>query len=258
MLKLIIEGKTHKDLVDKIMSTAAYYGGGYKEDERAPESDADSSLLMHPIDSLANGHPAPDNNVPAVTLPVGPPPPLPAAGSVATQLDVAGSPWDQRIHSSSRAKTAKGTWRIKRNLDKAMLAQVQAEIVQMVQPTAPAMPVTQPVAISPFELGKQPSTIEPVVHTPIIGPSIASQPVAPPVTPPVVGPPCYSLQSFKDNLFNVVSNLINDKKINQAYIEQLKGHFKVSEFWNVLNNEQQCAELFESFCENGLITRGED
>ena len=39
-------------------------------------------------------------------------------------------PWDGRIHSSSKAKVADGTWRQKRNLDPALLSSVTAELKQ--------------------------------------------------------------------------------------------------------------------------------
>lgn len=66
----------------------------------------------------------------AVTAPTAPidlskvQPPVPASA----ELDSAGLPWDKRIHSSSRAKVADGTWRKLRGVDDALVASVEAEL----------------------------------------------------------------------------------------------------------------------------------
>lgn len=44
------------------------------------------------------------------------------------QRDKNGLPWDERIHASTKAMNADGTWRNRRNLDKAILASVTAEL----------------------------------------------------------------------------------------------------------------------------------
>lgn len=54
--------------------------------------------------------------------------PTPPAAPANPNLDANGLPWDKRIHSSSRAKVADGTWRYARNLDKALIATVEAEL----------------------------------------------------------------------------------------------------------------------------------
>lgn len=64
-------------------------------------------------------------------------------------------PWDERIHASTKAKNADGTWRTKRGVDKAEVAKVEAElraiatagagpaasnVVQMPLPSVPPLP----------------------------------------------------------------------------------------------------------------------
>jgi hypothetical protein len=44
------------------------------------------------------------------------------------QLDKNGLPWDERIHSSSKAITEKGEWRAKRNVPADLRAKVEAEL----------------------------------------------------------------------------------------------------------------------------------
>lgn len=81
-------------------------------------------------------------------------------------LDVDGLPWDERIHSTSKAKTKEGKWRIRKNLDKDMLKTVTAQLKGTMQatapvqithsepapatPAAPAVPDFTPVVDSPF------------------------------------------------------------------------------------------------------------
>lgn len=43
-------------------------------------------------------------------------------------IDANGLPWDERIHSGTKALNADGTWRTKRGVDKALVAEVEAEL----------------------------------------------------------------------------------------------------------------------------------
>ena len=67
-----------------------------------------------------------------------------AAPTVSTEVDAAGYPWDERIHSSSRAKTTKGVWKLRRGVDKAIVKQVQAELMGGNQEPAPQQEMAQP------------------------------------------------------------------------------------------------------------------
>lgn len=71
--------------------------------------------------------------------------PAPPVGSV--DLDKNGLPWDARIHAESKAKVADGSWRMKRNLDPAVKATVEAELRQVMG--APAAPLVAPIATIP-------------------------------------------------------------------------------------------------------------
>ena len=82
------------------------------------------------------------------------------AEAVAPSVDRAGMPWDARIHASSKATVADGTWRLKRNVSPELVEQVKAELLQ----SAAAIP---PVA-------ETPAAAVPPVETPAI-------PAVPPV-----------------------------------------------------------------------------
>ena len=113
---------------------------------------------------------------------------LAATQAPGIEVDSAGMPWDYRIHASSRAKVADGTWRQRRNLDPNVLAQVQAEMLQVM-----GLPI--PTAASGSQQEEQPSA-DPIVDStpeqafidavipPPPPPPPAAHAVAVPVPPP--------------------------------------------------------------------------
>jgi hypothetical protein len=87
-------------------------------------------------------------------FPAEPVPGAPAAIAPAVQLDKNNLPWDARIHASSKAINADGSWRAKKMVDAAVVATVEAELratmgapapVATPAPAAPAQPAS-PVA----------------------------------------------------------------------------------------------------------------
>jgi len=81
-----------------------------------------------------------------------------------TELDSAGNPWDSRIHTVKRTKNQNGTWKLRRGVDKNLVAQIAAEraggqhlanvaeaaVAEAVtQPATPATPITLPVTPAP-------------------------------------------------------------------------------------------------------------
>lgn len=96
----------------------------------------------------------------------------PATTPSTPSVDSAGLPWDERIHSSSRALNADGTWRARRGIGNDEKARVEAEL-KGVSPIPPAPAPADPVAPPP------PSSIAPAAPTP---------PPAPPVSPPAAQP----------------------------------------------------------------------
>lgn len=97
-------------------------------------------------------------------------PPVQPAG---IDVDAKGLPWDGRIHASTRAKIADGTWRMKRGVDDTVVNDVTAELRQtmglgvppasvVVPPVpfvAPAVPPAPPASIilPPVPAGAAPS-----------------------------------------------------------------------------------------------------
>lgn len=56
------------------------------------------------------------------------------------EVDSAGKPWDERIHSSSKAKVKNGTWKLKRGVDPSLVNSIEDKA-----PTAPPAPPAQDV-----------------------------------------------------------------------------------------------------------------
>ena len=109
------------------------------------------------------------------------PPPLPpAAPPPGIDVDAAGMPWDGRIHSSSKAKVADGTWRQKRNLDPALLSSVTAELKQTMGLGVVVAPPPAPFAASAVPPAPPTSSIPPAPPIPTPPPSAG---VAPTVSP---------------------------------------------------------------------------
>lgn len=94
-----------------------------------------------PAPDVAAVPPVPPAPTPAVA--VVPPPWAPFSPTIAAPtFDKDGMPWDGRIHSSSKAFLADGTWRQRRNTDPAVVAAVTAELrAAIAAPAAPAAPV---------------------------------------------------------------------------------------------------------------------
>lgn len=85
---------------------------------------------------------------------IAPPPPtsiesLPPAAEPESTLDAAGLPWDERIHSSAKTKTAKGVWKRKRNLPEHVYDQVVAELTGTAPVEAPVPAPDNVVSMQP-------------------------------------------------------------------------------------------------------------
>lgn len=120
--------------------------------------------------SLEEAEPSPEQAFASV-VPVAPAlPPFPPAAldtlKALANVDKGGLPWDERIHSSSKNFTADGNWRKKRGVDEALIAQVEAQLKQLMGlPSPEARPVASvpapptvtvpapPIITAPVELG---------------------------------------------------------------------------------------------------------
>lgn len=115
--------------------------------------------------------PAPPAVAPTASAPPAPPPAsVPASG---VELDADGLPWDARIHQSSKGKTQKNVWKMRKGLnDDAMVNRVKAELLAVVAMALPPVAAPQTPAIP----------TPPAAPVPFV-PPVAPSPPAPPVAP---------------------------------------------------------------------------
>jgi hypothetical protein len=86
------------------------------------------------------------------------------AAAGASELDKDNRPWDGRIDSSAKTKTADGRWKIARNKDKALVDQVKAELTATppvtVETPTPPVTVETPTPPVTVETPTPPVTVE--------------------------------------------------------------------------------------------------
>lgn len=143
--------------------------------------------------------PAPPVPAPPVAA-VPPAPPVPSAPASTVnpvpgvEADSTGLPWDERIHSGTKATNADGSWRKRRGLnDEALIKAVEAELrAGKVAPAASAAPLSQtPTVGTVTEPGESSesrnsgsATFAPVPALPPVSAPSAATAVVPP--PPVI------------------------------------------------------------------------
>lgn len=163
----------------------------------APFTAAVAPVPTAPVEST-DGAPAPTTAFaqPAATslpsaAPAAPPTAPPAASG---ERDSKGMPWDGRIHASSKAKVADGTWRYKRGVDDTVIAPIEAEIRAALGAPAVAVGGAAPAfGAHPFSDVQQLSPAAAVVASPppvpAAPPAVAAVPPAPVAPAAVVAPP---------------------------------------------------------------------
>ena len=87
----------------------------------APAPEPDTTTMPVPPPESAPAPPA------AAPVPEAVPIPEPITGPIEGPQDVAGHPWDARIHASTKATMKDGTWKLKRGSDPNLVAQLRAE-----------------------------------------------------------------------------------------------------------------------------------
>lgn len=95
-------------------------------------------------------------------------------------LDERGFPWDDRIHSGTRAKNKDGTWRQKRNLPDGVVERVEAEL-RATMAASPVRSIGDVHAVTPPGIGGHPA--------PVVDPAAFATPPAVVPTDAVVVPP---------------------------------------------------------------------
>lgn len=69
------------------------------------------------------------------------------AGAASVELDKNGLPWDERIHAGTKTKLKGGEWKAKKNVEAALVVQVEAELRARMAATPAAVPAVDPAAV---------------------------------------------------------------------------------------------------------------
>lgn len=132
----------------------------------------------------------------AMQTPQGIPGPMPTPGdddgdnepnAAAPNFDSAGFPHDERIHAKSKAQVADGTWRKRRNVQDALVTQVEAELRSKGYGQAQPAPQPQPMPAPQPQYAPQPQVMQPQ-PMPAPQPQYAPQPMPQPVPQPQYAP----------------------------------------------------------------------
>lgn len=153
-------------------------------------------------------------------------------------LDKEGLPWDSRIHSSSKAFIADGTWKLRRGVDPAEVATVKAQLRELM--AVPQVgPVSVPVPPAPkshYLIDQQPAV---VTHNPgHIGVDPSSRIPAPKSIDQV---PTVTLT----DLISRISKAIAENRITQATVTEVCLKHQVSEF-TLLSNRPDLLPVIDA------------
>lgn len=117
-----------------------------------PSADAATLPTAPVVNPAISATLPPASSAVAVASPgtVAPSAPVAPANPAAVEFDSTGLPWDARIHSGAKSKTAKGEWRAMKGCDKNLIKTVELELRAKypngasgnAAPTAPAAPVS--------------------------------------------------------------------------------------------------------------------
>lgn len=141
-------------------------------------------------------------------------------------FDKEGLPWDSRIHSSSKAVIADGTWKLRRGVDPAEVAKVKAQLRELM-----AVPKVDPVSVpvppapkSHYLIDQQPAV---VTHNPgHIDVDPSSRIPAPKSHYLIDQVPTVTLT----DLISRISKAIAEGRITQATVTEVCLKHQVSEF----------------------------
>lgn len=166
-----------------------------------------------------------------------------------TGVDAEGLPWDERIHSSSKKKTAKGLWAARKGGPKgAELAAIKDELRGVTQVPMPLPVVEQPVApvAAPVPM--------PVMPPPVPMPApVIEQPVAAPVAPPPM-PVAAPVTATEEWDFAKLMAQIGPKMgsvIDPQYLAQVCQHYGIGAITDTATKPELIGQIVAQFQADG-------
>lgn len=150
------------------------------------------------------------------------------------ELDATGVPWDARIHSSNKQKTAKGHWNKRRNVDAAKFAEIHAQL--LADQSAPAAPAQDPVTPD--------SIVAAVSDTPPPPPTTAPAASTPP-PPPAAAPAQQEPADDAPKTFVELVQLLTVRGDDQGRIQTVAEEIGLSNISGLANRPDLVATFWD-------------
>lgn len=252
-VNISVSGKTLKECHEQIVALA-------NEIKEIPGDAPVGSVQQAPVLSINAQSPAKFDIKPEITTQRGDI----AAHGEAGDVDSRGLPWDARIHSSNREKGKDGVWRRRRGVSEEVEKQVEAELMGSAAPKK--VPAFGSMAPEQYQQVVTPAPMPTTEHRVALpaGPNvlaeaqIPAQPMpnfAPPAPVQVLPPNTHNAESFRNNLVNILNDLVVAGKINHQWINDQKPQFGGKDVTQWHENQAACAGLFEMFVQYGLVNK---
>lgn len=158
-------------------------------------------------------------------------------------VDTKGVMYDPSIHTSTRARKQDGSWKLRPGgaggATKTQPASEPANAASMERAAIQQGFVsTEPSVVhSP----SKPDSAAAIQHHENAGPAIGQ------------APGLHNFESFKSNLMTIVVRLINEGKMDRAYMQELNQFFGVNNLWDVKNDDAKAKQLFDLFIQYQFI-----
>ncbi len=208
-----------------------------------------------------------------------PPPPEPRqeadnlVNSIASETDIDGIPWDERIHSSGKTRTTTGQWTKRKRLPEGEYEKVMNELKQKVNPissfeippiniveeqSSPSLPEPQPKQedesglLIPVNLrdGRR-GSLTPQEHL-LFQQGVPYDNIVA-MRQPESTLPMYDFENFHKTLPNVLTNLFNLKLLNAQNMNELGRELEVPQLWMVMQDRTKSEMLFKKLQERQII-----
>jgi len=171
----------------------------------------------------------------------------PVAAVAPGEVDSTGLPWDARIHSGKKTKTASGAWRAVKGVDANLVTAVEAELRALASPNGGVAPSPVPVGVTPAVAPVPPAAPPSVAPTPPVAPAVPPTPPAAPAAP--VTPPATPTTPTLDfgGLMQVVSNgmTANPVLIDDAFIAWLNGQLGVTQLPEIAADPVKITQAYQ-------------
>lgn len=160
----------------------------------------------------------------------GQPAPTPATPSNGVELDNDGLPWDERIHSSNKKKSANGKWQLRRNVQPAQRTKIEGELrATLAAGGGAAQPAATPAAAAPTNM-------------PVPGAAAPSGMPMPGAAAPAVDP------NFTE-LTQTISAMLAAGKVDEAGVKSWLLHFGIADgnLQNAVHNPEATKNALAEF-----------